>query len=704
MSFLLEFLKCALCCEDEHVDGSCEDECSDVSDNETSFSNIYSTTRIYNTFSSWVSTPSSSIDESSSVTRTRNYPQHYLNSSLSSSLLNPTRKESTWQSRPSDVPVEYRVVLGSETNNPSSIGSLYLKSVDRIYQVPQNPRSSGTYNIHSSPTPTKPPQSSTKLILAPCSPSPSSLKPPTSSPKPPASSKPSPSSPTPSKPSMWSPKPSSSSSKPSSSSSMPSSSSSNPLPSLKPTLSPVPSYFIDQQGKGKYTWADPKDTLPIYKIPKDIEDLIKRDIVPEVLVKALSPSTYQDYFAALLYAEDYYIEKWSNFELMNVSLEFHPASIYQKSGQNKYSNASNEMDNKTFVVFKVDSLSKKRPFLLSRDFVFAQPSGKKIEPFQGVIYRVVKSTTILVEFEEKFHSQHDPTCRYNIRFSFNRVCLKRAHQAIAAASTPAPLFQKFLFPNSVSQNLMPTSTSFHLYNHKLGQNEKSAVRRILNFRGPPPFLVKGPLCATCNDGSKSFSKQLSRTGLVIKEAVLQIYQRHQGSKILVCAPINSTCDMIMRSLNLEIPVSDMFRANAAFREREGVPIDILPSCLYEEETDCFTCPSLTELRNFRVILSTFISSYRLYDAGITAGHFSYIFLVDASSATEPETMVALANLADECTTVIVTGAPGNRSTCVRSDIARQKGLRRSYFERLCELGPYKNDNPMFTAQLAKSVS
>lgn len=68
--------------------------------------------------------------------------------------------------------------------------------------------------------------------------------------------------------------------------------------------------------------------------------------------------------------------------MMNVSLELHPASIYQKSGQNKYSNASNEMDNKTFVVFKVDSLSKKRPFLLSRDFVFAQPSGKKIEPFQ----------------------------------------------------------------------------------------------------------------------------------------------------------------------------------------------------------------------------------------------------------------------------------------------------------------------------------
>ena len=65
-----------------------------------------------------------------------------------------------------------------------------------------------------------------------------------------------------------------------------------------------------------------------------------------------------------------------------MSLELHPASIYQKSGRNKYSEASNKKDNKTFVVFKVDSVPMKRPFLLSRDFVFAQPPDKKVEPFQ----------------------------------------------------------------------------------------------------------------------------------------------------------------------------------------------------------------------------------------------------------------------------------------------------------------------------------
>ncbi|PPD97939.1 hypothetical protein GOBAR_DD05012 [Gossypium barbadense] len=469
----------------------------------------------------------------------------------------------------------------------------------------------------------------------------------------------------------------------------PSSSSSKPCPSLKPTLSEL--------GKGKYKAVYPKDALPIYMIPKDIEDLIKRDIVPEVLKKPLSASTYRDFFAALLYAEDSYIEKWGSFALENVSMELHSATIYQKSGGNKHSKASEKMDDKTFAVFKVDSLSNTQPFLLSRDFVFAKRVGKETKPFQGVIYRVVKSTSILVEFGEEFHSQHDSTCRYNISFSFNRVCLKRAHQAIAAAS--ASLIGKFLFPNSFSQHPMHNSEYYNLYDRNLNLDEKSAVHRILNIQGPPPFLVKGPLCTTFNGNSESISKQLSRTGLVVKEAVLQTYRRHPQSKILVCAPINSTCDVLTRSLKIDIPASDIFRANAAFREIEGVPIDILPSCLYKRDAECFSCPSLHKLREFRVIFSTFASSYRLYNAGISAGHFSHIFLVDASSATEPETLVALANFADDSTTVIVTGAPGNRSSTVRSDIARQKGLRISYFERLYKLSPFKNDDPMFIAQL-----
>jgi helicase MOV-10 len=153
----------------------------------------------------------------------------------------------------------------------------------------------------------------------------------------------------------------------------------------------------------------------------------------------------------------------------------------------------------------------------------------------------------------------------------------------------------------------------------------------------------------------------------------------------------------MRSLVKVIPESDMFRANAAFREKDEVPEDILRSSLYKES--CFSCPPIEKLRKFRVIFSTFISSFRLHDKGIAAGHFSHIFLVDASSAIEPETVVTLTNFADKNTSVIVTGRPGNSPRWVRSDIARREGLKISYFERLCERRPYRSLSPMFITQL-----
>uniref|UniRef100_A0A6N2M0G5 DNA2/NAM7 helicase helicase domain-containing protein n=1 Tax=Salix viminalis TaxID=40686 RepID=A0A6N2M0G5_SALVM len=306
---------------------------------------------------------------------------------------------------------------------------------------------------------------------------------------------------------------------------------------------------------------------PIYAVPKDIEDLIKRGIVPEALNELLSPSTYKDYFAALLYAEDFYIEsimfllvhryvdkcmpclnqKWSKFKLENITLKLQDAAISKRYGRKEYFSESHEKDDKTFVEFEIDSCRERR---LSRDFALARPSGQKTEPYK-----------------------HHPTRKYDVSFSFNRVCLKRAHQAIEAASDPS--FKNFLFP--------------------------------------------GPHC------SQKYSKQqsrtgyvaqeagLSRTGLVVQEAVLQIYQRSSKHRILICAPINRTCDDLTQSLRKDIPESDMFRANAAFREVDGMAIDILTSCLFEN--DCFGCPSIQELRKFRVILSTFVSSFRLHNEG-----------------------------------------------------------------------------------------
>ncbi|KAI8561554.1 hypothetical protein RHMOL_Rhmol04G0349200 [Rhododendron molle] len=443
-------------------------------------------------------------------------------------------------------------------------------------------------------------------------------------------------------------------------------------PSTKPFLSLAPSNSTNPNSKTAYILVE-KDASPIYAIPEDFKDLIKNDVVPRILKRPLSPSTYKDYFEALLYAEDFYLEKWDGFEMKNVPLKLEEASIHKRKGKYNKKNVDDEKDDKVFVAFELDSIPERRPFLLSRDFVSVSPSGTRAEPFQGLIYRVVQSCNrVLVDFGDDFHVQHYSACKYNVKFSFNRVCLKRAHQAIATASDN--LFRNFLFPDSISKNSLLTA-QLPSIDSNLDWRQISAVRHILSNQNAVPYLVEGPV--TVNRSIFS-----SRTGFVVCEAVLQVYRTSPSCRILICAPTNKGCDAITIRLRGKIPESNIFRANAAFRELDGVPEEILPSCLYIEERECFSCPSTHELEKFKVISSTFMSSHRLHNEGITAGHFSHIFLVDASSVIEPEAMVALANLANESTVVTVTGAPGDHSGWIHSRMARQNGLLISYFERL----------------------
>ncbi|TXG56931.1 hypothetical protein EZV62_018244 [Acer yangbiense] len=672
MSFFLEILGCILCWEDERPDDR---------DDETSYTLLGSGSH------------NRTIHQSYSPS---NYEQNYG----SSSPVTSTRTLS------SNTSVQNRVVIGSRTSNSAS--------TERINQVSLNTNDLSAL-LHAAYTSRQPSTSSSQSpFLSETSPKPpaaSLISSPSSAPKSTTSSyKSSPSSstlfPSVSKPATPFSKPPPSSPKPPSSSASsfgPTTTSTNkPSQSSKVTLSPASSGLTDKKNKMKYTMYE-KDPMPIYIIPNDIKDYIEKDIVPGVLNKPLSPSTYTDNFAALLYAEDHYIEqKWSDFQLENVTLELQEAEIYRKFSNKKHFHESDEKKVKLVAAFEIDSVPGRRPYLLSRDFVFAKPTARNIDPFQGIIYRVQKSTTVLVEFEEDFYSQHHPNRKYDISFSFNRVCLKRAHQAVSAASDP--LFQDYLFPDCASRKEIATSASLLSSNYKLDSRQNSAVRHILSCQGPPPYLVEGPLCVISKQLSESdmvFQEAvaLSVSGMVVQEAVLKIYKGSPQSRILICAPINSTCDALMRSLNQEIPESHMFRANAAFRELDEVPDEILPSCLYKGE--CFSCPSLKKLRAFRVILSTLVSSFRLCNEGITAGHFSHIFLVDASSATEPETMIALSNLANEKTSVIVTGAPNNYPRWVRSDIARKKGLKVSYFERLRVSKRYSSLDPAFITQLVK---
>ena len=77
-----------------------------------------------------------------------------------------------------------------------------------------------------------------------------------------------------------------------------------------------------------------------------------------------------------------FVQKWDGFEIKSVTLELHEASIYSRKGKSKNINANNEKDDKIFVAFEIDKIPERIPFLLSRDFASARPSGSEVEPFQ----------------------------------------------------------------------------------------------------------------------------------------------------------------------------------------------------------------------------------------------------------------------------------------------------------------------------------
>ena len=65
-----------------------------------------------------------------------------------------------------------------------------------------------------------------------------------------------------------------------------------------------------------------------------------------------------------------------------VTLKLEEAALHKKSKKSKHSKGSFEEDDKIFVEFEIDSIPEKRPFLLSRDMVYARPSDKTVDPFQ----------------------------------------------------------------------------------------------------------------------------------------------------------------------------------------------------------------------------------------------------------------------------------------------------------------------------------
>ena len=169
--------------------------------------------------------------------------------------------------------------------------------------------------------------------------------------------------------------------------------------------------------------------------------------------------------------------------------------------------------------------------------------------------------------------------------------------------------------------------------------------------------------------------------MTIVEAIYQILHQQPNARILACAPSNSAADILAQRLRQLTP-EEMFRCNAAMRDPHTVPEELLPYT--HQKGPVFGFPSRSQLAKYKVVVSTCITASFAYNLGMPMGHFTHVFIDEAGQASEPEVLVPIKPLALESTKVILSGDPKQLGPVVRSSIAREFGLEKSYLERLME--------------------
>ncbi|KZT68330.1 RNA helicase [Daedalea quercina L-15889] len=371
-----------------------------------------------------------------------------------------------------------------------------------------------------------------------------------------------------------------------------------------------------------------------------------------ILPAQLNSETHARYYKTHLWAEEHKMENdLQMYDIVDTKLARHNQYYY----------------------LPVPGLAEKRPSVLVGDIILVQPHGSDTGRwFEGHVH-VVRRDEVGLCFHVSFR-QRSASDLYTVRFKLNRIPLRRQHQALDAAFHP----DRLLFPSQVDvQGARPSKSAIQAYvcNKLIVGNEAQlqAVASIASQRaGAPPFVIFGP----------------PGTGKTITmvESIRQVLRLNPRACILVCAPSNSAADLVVSRLAM-LGSSQLFRFYAPFRNKDLVPDAILPFT-YRNANGHFSVPPIAIVKRYRVIVSTCVSASFAHGIGMPRGHFTHIFVDEAGQATEPEVMIAIKTMADHETNVVLSGDPKQLGPIIRSAVARDLGLEKSYIERLMARPPY----------------
>ncbi|KAF7313870.1 RNA helicase [Mycena chlorophos] len=419
------------------------------------------------------------------------------------------------------------------------------------------------------------------------------------------------------------------------------------------------------------TWAPNawKKTLLPYEPPANLiqaafETPRGRDVVKTVkqhfMPRVFDVNTYAKFFQVLLYIEDYQMRRVPSIEFWAELRPNHP----------RYE-------------LEVKGLEEGRPSVVVGDFIRIKHSGSEDGPwYEGRVHQV-RQNHVSLRFGEDFSTYRGT--KFDVRFTLNRLPLRRMHQALTNESRPA----RILFPDASHKSVKRPCSEEQLaeivpVNRLIAQDREQleTVAAIVHRpRGSVPFVVFGP----------------PGTGktVTIVEAINQILQRDPKARILACAPSNSAADLIAQRLS-PLGTTTLLRLNSQTRKHEDLPKDLQKFSVINDNLT-FVLPVLEDLRKYRVVVSTCFSG-----AGKQKTHphtcrrslvsprgwYTHIFVDEAGQAIEPEVMLPIKSLADGKTNVILAGDDKQLGPIVQSSLASILGLRVSYLSRIMQRDIY----------------
>ncbi|XP_049728993.1 RNA helicase Mov10l1-like [Elephas maximus indicus] len=453
--------------------------------------------------------------------------------------------------------------------------------------------------------------------------------------------------------------------------------------------------------------------LPYYPIPEALRTCVEQNIdilnFQPLLAELLSMLNYKEIFSTLLWLEEIHEEmEMKEFNMSGV--------ILKKKGN--------------FLVLEIRGLSDNRPPLNPGDRVVLRnlDCREHVIQYNAYVHQIHEEEIIF-----KVNSRFNETYNFepmDVEFIFNRTPSRRCHLAVEEAKH---LGEKVLFPDTlvlkapqvsenwndeqsltmnrermmaqtkhgrvrtldVPESRSPTSKIRNLkfFNPLLNENQKSAVRRILNGECRPiPYILFGP-------------PGTGKTVTLI-EATLQVHNALPNSRILICAPSNSTTDLLCLRLHETkvLKPGVMVRVNANCRCEEAINEAIRPYCKDGN--------NLQKASHFRIILTTCSTAGLFYQLGIRVGHFTHVFVDEAGQASEPECLIPLGFISHSTGQIVLAGDPMQLGPVVKSRLALAYGLNVSMLERLMSRPAYQRDenafgdcgayNPLMVTKLVKN--